>query len=565
MKKLLALILALLMLCACGVKEEAEKPPAENSENEPIEEEEYSEPEIIADHIIALNHFLTGTYGAEFEEDKYGTFLFSEYPEYTPDIPDAVTFEKVIYGAEEKPTFGEYYLDPFERSVQLVTNYSSKQDVYDYIGKYLAKDIFEHDYYLDNFVELDGKLYCAVGNIGNTGVYYSNYKIISQTEDRIIASAQVSNMFGRTDQMAEVIFEKQNGNWIITAFGTVSNFEENKAKQIYTSEIHSVYLEKINERIISYRDGTFEPLENHHSVYPAYFPSLSKVESVRKEYVVLAWRKTVDMGRIIHEGALDYIVVIDKTHAVILEPAEFTGDGGTSYGFANTRYLNATKAGYPSIYDWIKDYYTGYYSGAVVSSGLGITAKGTPLTENEVERVSHVFEGYRIDGGFAYPNLPAVFLQGNFERPEEINAVSLLYYFPSGILITDEEEFEDLKKVWASYGREIREGTKIADHPVPLHKIPKNMVEEAVQKYLGIELTELKNSDIETLAENGIHYMEKYDCFYSEASDGHGGGFFCDSGEIYPDGTVVLYGEYVGVLVLKEHPDGSYKIYSYHR
>ena len=206
MKKLLALILALLMLCACGVKEEAEEPPAENSENEPIEEEEYSEPEIIADHIVALNHFLTGTYGAEFEEDKYGTFLFSEYPEYMSDIPDAVTFEKVTYGSEEKPTFNGYYLDPFERTVQPVTNFSTKQELGDYIGKYLAKDIFEHDYYLDNFVELDGKLYCAVGNIGNTGVYYSNYKIISQTEDRIIASAQVSNMFGRTDQMAEVIF-----------------------------------------------------------------------------------------------------------------------------------------------------------------------------------------------------------------------------------------------------------------------------------------------------------------------------------------------------------------------
>ena len=59
--------------------------------------------------------------------------------------------------------------------------------------------------------------------------------------------------------------------------------------------------------------------------------------------------------------------------------------------------------------------------------------------------------------------------------------------------------------------------------------------------------------------------MEKYDCFYSEASDASGGSLTCTSGEIYPDGTVVLYGEYVGVLVLKEHPDGSYKIYAYQR
>ncbi|MBQ7937997.1 MAG: hypothetical protein IJ283_05835 [Oscillospiraceae bacterium] len=530
------------------------------------EKESDSEPEIIADHIVALNHFLTGTYGAEFEEDKYGTFLFKEYPKYMSDIPDAVTFGKVTYGSEEKPTFNGYYLDPFERTVQPITNFSTKQELGDYIGKYLARSYFEYEYFFtEYFVELDGKLYGATGNIGNTGVYYSDYKIVSQTEDRIIASAQVSNMFGRTGEMAEVIFEKQNGNWIITAFGTVSNFEEKKAKQIYTSEIHSVYLEKINERIISYRDGTFEPMENHHSAYPADFPSLSKIESVGEECIVLAWKKTVDMGRIIYEGELDYVVVIDKTHAVILEPAEFIGDWGTSYGFANTGYIDAKKAGYQSIYDWIKDYYTGYYSGALVSSGLGITAKGTPLTENEVERVSHVFEGYRIDGGFAYPNLPAVFLQSNFERPEEINAAAFLYYFPSGMLITDEAEFEDLKKVWASYGREIREGTKIADHPVPLHKIPKSMVDEALEKYLGIGLEELRYSDLDSLAEGGIYYMEKYDCFYSEASDAPGGSLTCTSGEIYPDGTVVLYGEYVGVLVLKEHPDGSYKIYAYQR
>ena len=342
---------------------------------------------------------------------------------------------------------------------------------------------------------------------------------------------------------------------------TEDPFEEKNAKQIYNSAEHSKYLEKIKERIISYRDGTFEPLENHHSAYPENFPSLAKVESVGEESVALAWRNSVYSGNVTYEGAVDYIIAIDKTHAVILEPAVFIGDWGTSYGFANTGYLDAEKMGYQSVYDWMKDNYDGYYSGIKLIAGLGVTEKGTPLTEEEVARVSEAFEGYRIKDGIAYTNLPAVFLQGYFERPEEMNAVSFLYYFPSGILITDEAEFEDLKEDWASRGRYIREGTKIENHPVPLHKIPKSMVEEAVQKYLGIELADLKNSDLETLDENGIDYMEKYDCFYSEASDGHGGGFFCESGEIYPDGTVILKGR--GTLVLKKHPDGSYKFYSY--
>ncbi|MBR3610917.1 MAG: hypothetical protein IKL57_05565 [Oscillospiraceae bacterium] len=569
MKKLFALILALLLLCSCGAREEPvfDEPQAEQNIPESTEAEKQSEePEIIAEHIAALNHFSLGDYGAEFEEDKHGTFLFTEFPENTGEIPDSVTFEKVTYGPEEKTTFGGYYLDPFERTVQLVTNYSSKQDVYDYIGRYLAKDIFEHDYYLDNFVELDGKLYCAVGNIGNIGVTYGNCKIISQTEDKMVVSAEVFvESMAQKEETTEIIFEKQNGNWIITFFGNISDFEEKQAKEIYDSEKHEEYIKDINERIASYRDGTFEPVENHHSAYPDDFPSLAKAESAAEECVALAWRKTVDSGRIIHDGDLDYIVSIDKTHAIILEPAEFVGDWGTAYGFGNTGYLDSEEWGYESVYDWIKDTYDGSYSGIKVIAGLGLAEKGKPVSNDEVKKVSKAFEPFRIEGGIGYPNLPANFLQDPFERPEEINAVSFLYYFPSGLLITDEAEFEDLKKVWDSYGRGVREGTKIEDHPVPLHKIPKEMVDEAAEKYLGIAFEELRYSDMYTLAENGIYYMEKYDCFYSTASDAHGAGFICESGEEYSDGTVILYGEYGRTLALKKHSDGSYKIYSYQR
>ena len=91
------------------------------------------------------------------------------------------------------------------------------------------------------------------------------------------------------------------------------------------------------------------------------------------------------------------------------------------------------------------------------------------------------------------------------------------------------------------------------------------MVNEALEKYMGICLEDLENSDLETLAENGVDYMEKYDCFYSEASDAIGYGFVCTSGEKFSDGTVVLYGENAKALVFKEHPDGSYKIYAHKR
>lgn len=89
------------------------------------------------------------------------------------------------------------------------------------------------------------------------------------------------------------------------------------------------------------------------------------------------------------------------------------------------------------------------------------------------------------------------------------------------------------------------------------------MVDEALEKYLGIGLEELRYSDLDSLVEGGIYYMEKYDCFYSTASDTHASRFVCESGEIFPDGTVVLYGESGATLILKKHPDGSYKLYAY--
>ena len=90
------------------------------------------------------------------------------------------------------------------------------------------------------------------------------------------------------------------------------------------------------------------------------------------------------------------------------------------------------------------------------------------------------------------------------------------------------------------------------------------MVNEMLEKYMGITVEELKHSDLYVLAENSIYYMEKYGCFYSTASDSGGSSFVCTSGEKFPDGTVILYGEN-SILTLKLHQDGSYKIYSYQR
>ena len=49
-------------------------------------------------------------------------------------------------------------------------------------------------------------------------------------------------------------------------------YYEMKAKDIYESGKHSLYISRVEQRIQSYRDGTFTEMENHHAPYPDDFP-----------------------------------------------------------------------------------------------------------------------------------------------------------------------------------------------------------------------------------------------------------------------------------------------------
>ena len=344
--------------------------------------------------------------------------------------------------------------------------------------------------------------------------------------------------------------------------------EEKLAERIYNSEEHGLYMEALSGRINRHKDGTFEETPNHHSAYPEDFPSAENLLPLDETNTVLAWRNTIQMSETSWiDGAVDYIYLIDAYHAIVLEPVSLEmSDGTVSYGFGNSGYIDAEEAGFENICEWINKIYTDYYSTAKINFMLELAPeKGTPLSQKEIGKAAKAFETFYEEDGIVYHNISAMFVQGYYNRPEEMNAAAFLYYFPSRILVTDEAEYDDLKETWASYGRNVKEDSKIENHPVPLHKIPKEMVNEALEKYMGITVDDLMNSDLDSLAENGVYYMEKYDCFYSEASDSIGNSFVCTSGEKFSDGTVVLYSENVKVLVFKEHPDGSYKIYAHKR
>lgn len=180
-----------------------------------LKKELYSEPKIIAEHIAALNQLNYRNYGAVLD-GKYGTFLFKELPEDISVIPDAITFENVVYDGINDMHNG-YYLDPFERSVQEVLNFGSVDEMFGYIEQYIHEDLLPGGF-LGNFIEFEGKLYKATGNIGNIGITYTNCEVVSETENYMTVEAEVYVAYsGERYGSATIEFEKFGEEWKITA------------------------------------------------------------------------------------------------------------------------------------------------------------------------------------------------------------------------------------------------------------------------------------------------------------------------------------------------------------
>ena len=179
------------------------------------------EPELIAGHIAALNQLSYGNYGAICEE-RYGTFLFKERPEYLSDKPDDIVYGPVTYDGVTDMHEG-YYLDPFERTVQEVLNFSSVEEMYENMEQYISDD-FLYRGYNSGFMEFGGKLYKAVGNIGSIGITYGNSKIVSETENKMTAEAEVyAALSGERIGDATIEFEKFGEDWKIT--GVIDEIE----------------------------------------------------------------------------------------------------------------------------------------------------------------------------------------------------------------------------------------------------------------------------------------------------------------------------------------------------
>lgn len=170
------------------------------------------EPELIAEHIAALNMCAQEYFGAECREDSYCSFYFKEENTDWNTVPDLIS-----YDIDNDSTEGLYY-DFYERSVMEVENFKTKNEVKEYMSQWLDSSLFERegDGIDFNFMEANGKLYLMRGNRGYGVISYGNSEIVSQTETEMVAVAKIYAVHTE-DGTAEIKFEKIDGRWIIVS------------------------------------------------------------------------------------------------------------------------------------------------------------------------------------------------------------------------------------------------------------------------------------------------------------------------------------------------------------
>jgi hypothetical protein len=184
---------------------------------------------------------------------------------------------------------------------------------------------------------------------------------------------------------------------------------------------------------------------------------------------------------------------------------------------------------------------------AAVAAGCTLTgaknaAEIVPLTADEVAQYNKTFEQILYDAkGNPGLNPLCPFLTSYYDKPEDMNLLEFLRYFPSEKDVTDQTEFEALKAHdnW-SFGPKATLDTM----PVPIHRIPAVSVNDAMKKYAGITL-----KDLSGVGTKGVKYLKQYDAYYTFTSDFGPGFFSCTRGEKQGD-IVRLYGE-TATLTLK--------------
>ena len=153
---------------------------------------------------------------------------------------------------------------------------------------------------------------------------------------------------------------------------------------------------------------------------------------------------------------------------------------------------------------------------------------GTPLTQEEIDRVNEAFSPLEEREDGTYATAVSGFFTSYYDRPEDLNFQEFLRYFPGDGTLGegDAQEFAALAALPGFPWREDlgTEEVRVTDLPVPTHRILRSSVDNTLRRYAGITAAELTNTD-------GVFYLEDYDAYYTFTSDFGPGTFPCVGGE----------------------------------
>ena len=183
----------------------------------------------------------------------------------------------------------------------------------------------------------------------------------------------------------------------------------------------------------------------------------------------------------------------------------------------------------------------------------GKSGDGVSLTEEEIAQVNEAFNPIVDDGeGNVSANPLNSFFTSYYDRPESMDLVEFLRYFPSDETITDQAEFEALKAA----GKWTFAAETLDQMPTPIHKFPAVAISAFLEQHTGISVADLTGWE-----ESGeLAYLEEYEAFYNISGDFGVGLFPCIWGEKLDD-TVILYSN-ESILTLEKSRE-SYWIRSF--
>ena len=163
---------------------------------------------------------------------------------------------------------------------------------------------------------------------------------------------------------------------------------------------------------------------------------------------------------------------------------------------------------------------------------------GRPLTGEEVAQVNEAFLSHMERDGVTYATPVSGFFTSFYDDVTQLDFFDFLYYFPGDGTLGEEDqaEFDALAALPDFPYRDEVDTLGWAspkDLPVPIHRIPRASVDEALERYAGITAADLADT-------SGVPYSEEYDAWYTFSSDFGPGTFVCAGGQVDEEAGAAL-------------------------